>query len=107
FRDALALQHRLGIPSQELTPAEATRIVPQLSTEGLLAATYCELDGYATPEAVVQWYARGVDVRQGCAVTGIEVRDGRIAAVETSRGRIATGTVVCCAGAWSAEVAAL
>jgi sarcosine oxidase subunit beta len=105
FRDALALQQSLGIPSRELTPGEAAEMLPQLEVADLRAATYCELDGYATPEAVVQWYARGLDVRQGCAATGIRVRDGRIEGVETTRGSIATGIVVCAAGAWSAEVA--
>ncbi|HEX3455748.1 MAG TPA: FAD-dependent oxidoreductase, partial [Gaiellaceae bacterium] len=46
FQAALALQHSLGVPSRELSVAEALEIVPQLDPEGLLAATYCELDGY-------------------------------------------------------------
>jgi sarcosine oxidase subunit beta len=107
FRAALALQHSLGVPSRELSVDEAIAIVPQLEPEGLLAATFCELDGHVTPEDVVQWYARGVDVRQGCTVVDIVVEGDRIAAVETSQGRIATGTVVCCAGAWSQEVGAM
>ncbi len=107
FQAALALQHSLGVPSRELSIEEALEIVPQLDPEGLLAATFCDLDGYATPEAVVQWYARGLDVRQGCEVTGIDVAGGRVAGVETAKGRIATEVVVCCAGAWSSEVAAM
>ncbi|MGH2934700.1 MAG: NAD(P)/FAD-dependent oxidoreductase [Gaiellaceae bacterium] len=109
FRRALDLQRSLGVPSRELTPDEAGEIVPQLSLDGVIAATYCPRDGHATPEAVVQHYARtdGVTVLQGCVATGIEVRTGRIDAVETSRGRIATGVVVCCAGVWSRDVAAL
>jgi sarcosine oxidase subunit beta len=106
FREALALQQRLGVPSRELTAEETLELVPQLEPDGLLAATFCELDGYASPESVVQWYARGVDVRQGCEVTAVHVEDGRVAGVETSKGDIACGTVVCCAGAWSREVAA-
>lgn len=90
-----------------LTPEEAKAILPQLAVDDLVAATFCELDGYATPEAVVQAYAAGVDVRQGCAVTGIDVRGGRIVAVETATGRVATGTVICAAGAWSREIGAL
>jgi len=109
FRAALALQASLGVPSRELTPAEARELVPQLEVDDLLAATFCPWDGYATPEAVVQWYAResGADVRQGCAATGIAVEGGRIVGVDTAGGRIATGTVVCCAGIWSREVGAL
>ena len=107
FRAALALQHRLGVPSGELSVDEALAIVPQLDPGGLLAATYCELDGYVTPEAVVQWYARETDVRQNCAVTGVDVRRDRVVAVETTQGRIATETIVCCAGAWSGAVGAM
>jgi sarcosine oxidase subunit beta len=109
FRAAVELQQSVGIPTRMLTPAEAAEIVPQLVVDDLLAATYCPRDGHATPEAVVQWYAResGARVLQSCAVTGIDVQDGLVRGVETSRGPIATGCVVCCAGAWSAEVAAL
>ena len=109
FRRALALQQSLGVPSRELTPAEAAEIVPQLALDGVLAAAYCPRDGCATPEAVVQHYARtpGLTVLQGCEAVGIDVRKGRIEAVETARGRIPTGVVVCCAGVWSREVGAL
>src|SRR4051794_35419383 len=107
FQKALALQHGLGVPSRELSVDEALEIVPQLDPDGLLGATFCELDGYCSPESVVQWYARGIDVRQGCAVTGIRVEGGRVAGVETTKGDIACGTVVCCAGVWSREVGEL
>ena len=109
FRAALEVQHALGVPSRDLSPAEAAELVPQLETSDLVAATFCARDGYATPEAVVQGYASasGARVRQGCALTGVEVRSGRIAGVETTAGPIATGAVVCTAGIWSREVAAL
>jgi sarcosine oxidase subunit beta len=109
FRAALALQQSLGVPSRELTPVEAAEIVPQLAVDDLLAATYCARDGYATPEAVVQHYAResGATIYQSRAATGIVVRNGRIASVETAEGLIDTDTVICCAGLWSREVGAL
>jgi sarcosine oxidase subunit beta len=111
FRIAVALQNSLGVPTVELDVAEVQRLVPQVDTSGLVGATFCPLDGHVTPEAVVQGYAaaaaaRGVRIRQGCAVTGIGTAGGRITAVETARGPIETGTVVCAAGAWSPEVAA-
>ena len=95
--------------SRELTPAEAREIVPQLEVDDLLAATYCARDGYATPEAVVQHYAResGAVIKQGCAATGIDIRSGRIVGVETSGEPIQTDTVICCAGVWSRDVGAL
>ncbi len=112
FRSALAMQQSLGVPARELTPEEALEIVPQLDVEGVLAATHCPLDGYCSPEAVVQWYARGaaergVRIRQSSPLTGVRARGGRIEAVEAAGVEIATATVVCTAGAWSGEVAAL
>ncbi|HEY3541896.1 MAG TPA: FAD-binding oxidoreductase [Gaiellaceae bacterium] len=109
FRDAVALQQSLGVPSRVLTPHDARELVPQLEVDDLVAATFCPWDGHATPESVVQWYAResGATVMQSCEVTGIDVRDGAVHGVETTRGAIATGCVVCCAGAWSGAVAAL
>ena len=109
FRAGLRLQQSLGVMSRELTPAEARELVPQLETGDLLAATYCERDGYATPEAVVQHYVResGATIEQGCAATAILVQDGRITGVETPTGRIDTDTVICCAGVWSREVGEL
>ena len=71
------MQHAHGVPSRELTPAEAAEIVPQLELDGMLAATFCPRDGHMSPEAVVQGYAaaavaRGAHVLQACPATGIE-----------------------------------
>jgi sarcosine oxidase, subunit beta len=112
FREALALQSSLGVPSRELTPAQAAEIVPQIATDDLLSATFCALDGYATPEAVVRGYAasaaaRGVRIRQRTPAERIRTTRGEIAGVDTSAGTVATKTVVCAAGAWSREVGAL
>lgn len=109
FREALDLQASLGVPSCELSAAQAAELVPQLDFDYVLAATFCARDGYATPEAVVQGYAAasGATVIQGCAVTDVVVAGGRISGVETTDGLIATDTVVCCAGIWSREVGAL
>lgn len=106
FRAALALQQALGVPSRELSAADARQLVPQLVVDDVLAATYCPWDGYASPESVVQWYARGLDVRQGCEATRIVVEGGVVRAVETTRGTIPCEVVVCCAGAWSRTIAA-
>jgi glycine/D-amino acid oxidase-like deaminating enzyme len=108
FHDAVALQRSLGVPSRVVTPAEAAELVPQLVVDDVVCATFCERDGYATPEAVVQHYAResGAVVVQGWEVTAIEVRDGRVHGVETTKGPIRTDTVVCCAGVWSRDLAA-
>ncbi len=64
FRQALELQHRLGVPSELLGPDEIDRIVPQLATDDLAGATFCPIDGYATPESVAQGYASAATRRE-------------------------------------------
>src|SRR5687768_8443366 len=109
FEANVALQNDLGIPSRMIGVDEARRLSPLISTDGLLAAAYSPTDGHCTPESVVLGYAsaarrEGATLLSHCAATGIDVRDGRIVAVRTEAGTIRTDTVVCAAGAWSAEV---
>jgi sarcosine oxidase subunit beta len=111
FRRGVELQRSLGAPSEVLDADAAARIVPGLRVDDVLAATFCPLDGYATPEAVVQGYAAaaaaaGARIVQGCPVARIAAEDGRIAAVETARGTVATRRVVLTAGIWSRALAA-
>lgn len=109
FEEALAIQHALGVPTERLTVEQALLRVPQIEPDGLAFATYNPRDGYATPEAVVQGYvtaahARGARVHQGCAVSDVIVRDGRVRSVVTNEGTISTSVVVCAAGVDSGAV---
>ena len=111
FEDAVALQNSLGVPSRMIGAAEAQRLSPLIATDGLLAAAFSPTDGHCTPESVVLGYASaarraGATLLPYCATTGIEVTDGRVSGVHTAAGTIRTDTVVCAAGAWSAEVGA-
>ncbi|MEV5845598.1 FAD-binding oxidoreductase [Streptomyces sp. NPDC051985] len=112
FEASVRLQNHLGVPSRMLTPKEAARLSPLISTDGLLAAAYSPDDGHCTPESVVHGYAaaaraHGARVLRHTEVTGIE-RDGPyVTAVHTTLGRIATDTVVCAAGPWSRAVGAM
>ena len=111
FTAAVALQNDLGVPSRVVDVAEARRLSPLVAPDGLLAAAYSPTDGHCTPESVVLGYAAaarraGAVLLPHCAATGIDVDGGRVTAVHTDAGTIRTGTVVCAAGAWSAEVGA-
>jgi sarcosine oxidase, subunit beta len=106
FTESVALQNSHGVPSRMVTPEEAKKISPLISTEGMLAASWSPHDGKATPESVVMGYAatarrHGARIIRHCAVSDIDSSGGTITAVVTERGRIATNTVVCAAGAWS------
>jgi sarcosine oxidase, subunit beta len=110
FEASVRLQNELGVPSRLVDPAEAARLSPLISTEGLLAAAYSPDDGHCTPESVVLGYAGaarrlGARLVTGVDVTGIDVTGGAVSGVVTSAGTIRTSTVICAAGAWSAAVA--
>ena len=112
FERNVLLQNDLGVPSRMIEVAEAKALSPLISTEGLLAAAYSPTDGHCTPESVVGGYAAaarraGARLVRGCAVTAIECTGGALTRVVTERGTIATDTVICTAGAWSQDLAAM
>jgi len=112
FRRNVELQRANGVPTEWLTAEQARERSPIIEVDGVLAATYCPLDGHASPESVVQGYAfrarqLGARIRTGAKVTGIRTEAGRVTGVVTDAGVVSTDTVVCTAGAWSREVAAM
>jgi sarcosine oxidase subunit beta len=110
FERSVALQNELGVPSRLLDPARAAALSPLAGLDGVLAATFCHLDGHASPEAVTQGYAggarrHGATVLTGVAVEAIEVDGGVARGVATDRGPVAADAVVCAAGVWSPALA--
>jgi methylglutamate dehydrogenase subunit A len=68
--------------------------------------------GTARHDAVVWGYARaadrrGVDIIQNCEVTGLVIRNGRVGAVETTRGTIRAGKVGLAVAGNSSRLAAM
>ena len=103
YRTNVALQTSLGADVRIVAPDEARAIVPELRVDDILAAAWGPMDGYASPNDVVQAYAaqaraRGVRILEGTPVTGIEVSGDRVTAVQTPEGRIETSLVVNAAG---------
>ena len=114
LRAARALQHAEGLTeATEVGPAEIARLNPAVRLDGVVGGAFCPSDGFIHPLGILEGYlaaaARlGARVERGIEVRGL-VRDrgGRIVGVETSRGRLATDTVVNAAGPWAAAVAAM
>ncbi|HEY1536524.1 MAG TPA: FAD-binding oxidoreductase, partial [Polyangiaceae bacterium] len=103
------LQNRCGVHSELLEPAAIKGIVPQLSTEGVRAASYNARDAVVFPWPFVWGYAEsarslGVSVQPFTRVTSIETRGRSIVSVMTERGRIRTSVVVNACGAHSPTV---
>ena len=106
FKEKVALQNRLGIPSRIITPEEAKEIVPPLNTDGVIAAAWNDTDGKANPFKTVFAYADaarrlGVEIHEYTEAKDIRVEGGEIKAVVTDRGEIRTGRVINAANAWA------
>lgn len=106
-----------GIDSSVISPEAVKELAPFLDVTDhprypILGALWHPPGGVIRHDAVVWGYARaanarGAHIHQETEVTGIDVADGRVTGVQTSRGRIATGTVINCTAGWASLVAAM
>ena len=107
----------LGIKSRVVDPQGVRELCPQLDVSDrpsypIMGALYHAPGGIIRHDAVVWGYARaadelGVEIHPDTEVTGFERNGDRIVAVETPRGRIECGQVVCATAGWSSLVAGL
>ncbi|OLD34567.1 MAG: hypothetical protein AUI83_27850 [Armatimonadetes bacterium 13_1_40CM_3_65_7] len=110
FRHNMEMWHRVGLTQARWVDAtEAARMVPILNVEDVLGCTFCPTDGIASPADVTSGYAaaarrHGARLKEGVAITGIDVASGRVQGVRTTTGDVAARLVFDCAGAWSASI---
>ena len=108
----MRVQNALGLRTRMLSPEGARNIVPQLDTDGLVAASFNPDDAVVFPWPFVWGYAEaanrlGVDVATFTRVTGFDTEGDRLTAVVTDKGRIRTRRVINATGAWSPELASM
>jgi glycine/D-amino acid oxidase-like deaminating enzyme len=112
FKRLLAVAKAAGLEVEGIDGAAAKRLWPSLDWSGALAVLWCPTDGYLQPADLVSTYRhearrRGVRFQTATPVTGIRLRAGRVAAVETAEGVIACEIVINAAGAHGWHVAKL
>ncbi|MFC3695184.1 FAD-dependent oxidoreductase [Chenggangzhangella methanolivorans] len=108
LKRVIASARAQGVEIHEFSAREAGEKWPVMRTDNLLGAVWLPGDGKANPTDLTQSLARGA--RMGGArifektrVTGVDIREGRIRGVSTTRGDIACETVAICAGQWSRQ----
>ncbi len=112
LHEEVARGKRLGLDVALITPQDAQRLMPYLTTNGVRAAMHVRGDIYLEPVQVPAGYARASG-RLGAAllpctpVEEIVAEGGAVAGVRTPRGEIRARVVVDAAGAWLRRVAAL
>jgi sarcosine oxidase subunit beta len=110
FKANVALQNRVGVPwVRYLEPKEIAEIAPLVNLEGVIGGTLCTQDGLADPNTITQGFAKaasqlGAKIETETTVTAIKTDRGRVSAVVTNHGEIATNTLVNCAGPWAAQI---
>jgi sarcosine oxidase, subunit beta len=104
-------QIALGLKDVRLVSGgEIRSMFPQLRGDDIVGGSFCATDGFVDPYSAMigfmTWACdHGAKLWKNTQVTAIR-RNGAVEAVETTRGPIASRTVVNCAGPWAAEVAA-
>ena len=109
FKHNVALQNRLGIPTQLLSGDEVRARLPLMKFDDAIAGTFNQKDGTVDPNGVVMGYINaaqkmGVKAISGVEATGITVSGGHIEEVRTSLGGIKTRMILNAAGPWSGQV---
>jgi len=106
-------QIALGLKNVRMVSAEEIRRqFPRLRADDIVGGSFCPTDGFVDPYSAMigfmTWAAdHGAKLWKNTRVTDIRRDAQGIAAVETSRGTVATRAVVNAAGPWAAEVAAM
>lgn len=111
FQAAAEMQRGLGVNVRLLGAGDVAELMPGLDLDGLVGATYCAEDGLADPSGLTLGYATaarraGASVLTGVEATRIVTGRGRVTALETTRGKIATTLVIDAAGPWARALAA-
>ncbi len=101
-----------GIAVEVLEADEVRRRLPFVTEPSFAAGCWLPESGRLAVAALIAGYLRsarrrGAELWLDTAVTGVETRAGRLAGVVTARGPVGCRTLVCAAGAWAGELAAL
>ncbi|HEV7753376.1 MAG TPA: FAD-dependent oxidoreductase, partial [Baekduia sp.] len=108
----VAWARTFGLPLELLSADEAAAKFPLMSTDGVRVGSYLPTDGYLDPSMLTYALAEGarsggVQISTHTRVTGIEVVDGRVRAVETQWGRVECEVCVIAGGMYAAELGRL
>jgi 4-methylaminobutanoate oxidase (formaldehyde-forming) len=108
-RRSISMAHAANVEVHAIGAAEAKRAWPLMDTTGIVGAAWYPNDAVAAATDLTQAVAAaarlgGANILRHTGVTGVDSADGRVTRVRTTRGDIATDTVVNCTGMWAREV---
>ena len=109
---ALAMNQALGIEAALVGPEDVMRLAPDIRVPEGAAVVWEPHSGYASPHEVATSFAGrfvelGGQLRQGTAVTGFDLAGGRVNALRTTAGDLATRHAIIATGPWARSVGRL
>src|SRR5512135_456454 len=109
LRRLVGMARSFGVPMDLVTPAEAHKLFPLMNMDGVVGAAFTPNDGVIDPTGLTNALAAGARnsgarIFTNTNVEKINLKNGRVSAVVTNQGTIATEVVVNSAGQWGAEV---
>lgn len=109
LRQAATMARIFGLEVELVSPAEAKRLYPLISLDGVVGGAFTPSDGYIQPAGVAMALAKGARSRgarivERVRVTGFVRKGRRIAEVKTEEGAIRCDLVVNAAGMWARPV---
>jgi glycine/D-amino acid oxidase-like deaminating enzyme len=111
LRENQEKQKAFGLKNAEMVSREdVVKMVPQMIADDIIGGAYCPTDGFVDPYGVMTGFAKrakelGARVWLDTAVTGVNIENGAVTGVRTTRGDVSTRNVVNAAGPWAAGVA--
>ncbi len=111
FKRRITSSKSWGIDAEIISPAEVKKLVPYINEKIILSGFYTP--GIGTVDSLrggtlMREYAQqqgALQVFASTEITGVDVKNGRVAAVRTGRGNIACEYLVVCCGLWSPRIA--
>ncbi|MCP4184219.1 MAG: FAD-dependent oxidoreductase [Hyphomicrobiales bacterium] len=112
IRRQQSLANLYGVPAFSISKEEAMERWPLMNGDDVVGAVWSPEDGRVSPSdlcaALVKGAkSRGAQIFEDTGVTGIITKNGKIAGVETDKGRVDCDAIALCTGLWSRTAAAL
>ena len=106
FQANIAMQQSVGIDTRLVTKEEAQELAPAFDLDDCGIIAYEPWSGYGDASATCASFAQsardlGARISLRCPATSVEVAGGKVAAVHTGEGRVATERAVIATGPWS------
>ena len=112
LRKDVARSQQWGYPVHLVDQIEFHRLLPFLMPEQFAAASFSEREGAVDPVSVTQTILEratrlGARVLYPCEVTGLARANGKVSAIETTKGRMEVDTLVLASGVDAPRLAAM